>query len=76
MNNDTTKDNTDVIFTKRQLDVLTIWSEVAGEDMIADRMGLSKHTVHTLLRRARHRVGAKRTFDAYKYALDRGWINP
>lgn len=63
-----------VTFSERQLEVLACWGEVAGEEIIADRMGVSKHTVHTHLRRARQRIGAKRTFDAYKYALDRGWL--
>lgn len=68
------KEIPEVIFTKRQLDILACWAEVAGEEIIADRMGVSRHTVHTHLRRARQRIGAKRTFDAYKYALDRGWL--
>lgn len=61
-------------FTDRQLDVLICWSELAGEAAIAEKLGMSVHTVHTHLRRMRHKLGVKRTFDVYKYAQKEGLL--
>lgn len=67
-------DDRTVRFTDKQLAVLACWGEVSGEAAIAEEMGISIHTVHTHLRRMREKLGVKRTFDLYKYALERGWL--
>jgi DNA-binding CsgD family transcriptional regulator len=64
----------DVVFSKRQLDVLTCWGEVGGEAAIAKELNISPHSVHTHLRRVRAKLKVNRTFDAYKYALKKGML--
>jgi DNA-binding CsgD family transcriptional regulator len=64
----------DVTFTERQLEVLACWGEVAGEAAIAEVLEISTHSVHTHLRRARAKLKVNRTFDAYKYALQKGML--
>lgn len=74
MKDEITKDKPDVVFSKRQLDVLAVWAEVTGEAAIAERLNISQHSVHTHLRRVRAKLKVNRTFDAYKYALQKGML--
>lgn len=59
------------IFTEKQLAVIRQWSEQPSEAKIAEALGISEHTVHTHLRRLRAKLGVKRTFEVYKYLVER-----
>lgn len=74
MKDKTKNGNPAVTFSERQLEVLACWGEVAGEAAIAEELNISPHSVHTHLRRIRAKLKVNRTFDAYKYALNRGWL--
>lgn len=62
------------VFTQRQLSVLQLWEENPQLEFIAEELGISKHTVHTHLRRMRNKIDARRTFEAWRYAKEQGWI--
>lgn len=74
MKKDTEAKPPQLLFTERQLDVISCWSEVSGETAVAERLGVSVHTVHTHLKRMRQKIGVKRTFEVYQYARKQGWL--
>ena len=39
----------DCIFTKRQIEVLQVWSEESSVQKVAERLGVSHHTIGTQL---------------------------
>lgn len=61
-------------FTDHQLQVLKAWSEATTVHQVANKFGITHHTVDTLLKRMRKKIGVHRTVDVYIYARNQGWI--
>lgn len=61
-------------FTDRQITVLQNWAQYATIAEVATNLQISENTVQTQLKRMRKKLGVTRTFDVYKYAQERGWL--
>lgn len=74
MKNDPLHQKTAVEFTGHQLSILRLWAEQDSIAAIARALELSEHTVQTHLKRMRRKLKVNRTFEVYKYAMDKKLI--
>ncbi|MFN7115261.1 MAG: response regulator transcription factor [Saprospiraceae bacterium] len=61
-------------FTKRQLQVIKVWSETDSPKVAAERLSMQVRTLETHLKNMRKKIGARRTLDVVVYAKDHGLI--
>lgn len=72
---DTTPEKTNVIkFSKRQLEIIRLWEESDNSKVIAQKLGISVHTVRTQLKRMRNKLNVNRSFEVYKYLKENQMI--
>lgn len=64
----------EITFTQQQIKIMQLWGELPNETAIASSLGLSKHTIHTHLRRMRKKLDVQRTFDIWKHLKNKGLL--
>lgn len=61
-------------FTKRQLEVIKVWSETDSARIAAERLGITVRTLETHLKNARSRLNVRRSLDVVMYTKEHNLI--
>lgn len=63
-----------VAFTKRELEVIKVWSETDSSRVAAERLGITIRTLETHLKNARSKLNVRRSLDVVLYAREHNMI--
>ncbi|HMQ89664.1 MAG TPA: helix-turn-helix transcriptional regulator [Flavilitoribacter sp.] len=61
-------------FTDHQIEILRLWAEKPVIAQVAAELNVSTNTVQTQLSRMRKKLGVRRTFELYRYALENDYF--
>ncbi len=63
-----------VAFTRRELEVIKVWSETDSSRVAAERLGITIRTLETHLKNARNKLNVRRSLDVVLYAKEHNMI--